>query len=229
MNIPKHVAIIPDGNRRWAKNKGLSSFQGHKYAAEKTLPDLLKKAGNIGVRYFTFWALSTENLEKRTKDEVDRLLNLSRFFLKNKVKEFKKNAVRLMTIGNLEKLPLDIQDLIVKSREETKENKKMTVIFAVNYGGRDEIVRAIHKISNLEFPISKLSSKNFNKFLDTNGIPDPDLIIRTGGEKRLSGFLPWQSVYSEIYFSDLFFPDFNGKKLELAIEDYSLRQRRFGR
>src|SRR3989338_10107745 len=128
MNIPTHVAIIPDGNRRWARKKGLPTFQGHKYAAEKTLPDLLEKFGNLGVKYFTFWALSTENLEKRTKDEVDRLLNLTRFFLKNKIKEFKKKGIKLMTIGNIRKLPQDIQDLIAKSVEKTKDNKKMTVI-----------------------------------------------------------------------------------------------------
>jgi len=229
MNIPTHVAIIPDGNRRWARKKGLPTFQGHKYAAEKTLPDLLEKFGNLGVKYFTFWALSTENLEKRTKDEVDRLLNLTRFFLKNKIKEFKKKGIKLMTIGNIRKLPQDIQDLIAKSVEKTKDNKKMTVIFGLNYGGKDEIMRAIDKISNFQFPISKLNSANFSKFLDTADIPDPDLIIRTGGDKRLSGFLPWQSVYSELYFSDLFFPDFNAKELEKAVEDYSSRQRRFGK
>ena len=134
-----------------------------------------------------------------------------------------------MTIGNIRKLPQDIQDLIAKSVEKTKDNKKMTVIFGLNYGGKDEIMRAIDKISNFQFPISKLNSANFSKFLDTADIPDPDLIIRTGGDKRLSGFLPWQSVYSELYFSDLFFPDFNAKELEKAVEDYSSRQRRFGK
>ncbi|OGK24461.1 di-trans,poly-cis-decaprenylcistransferase [Candidatus Roizmanbacteria bacterium RIFCSPLOWO2_01_FULL_37_12] len=229
MNVPTHIAIIPDGNRRWAKKRGLPTYQGHRFAAEKNLPDLLEKAGNLGVKYFTFWALSTENLEKRTKNEVDRLLNLTRFFLKNKIKEFKKKGVRMTMIGNLKKLPKDIQDLITQSLEQTKNNKKMTVVFALNYGGREEIIRAVKRIQNSEFRIQNLNSDKFCNFLDTKGIPDPDLIIRTGGEKRLSGFLPWQSVYSELYFSDLFFPDFSANELEKAVRDYSLRQRRFGK
>jgi len=249
MNIPNHVAIIPDGNRRWAKKQGLSFFQGHKQAAEKTLPELIESSGKLGIKYFTFWALSTENLEKRTKNEVEKLLSLMRFFLKKKLNEFKKKGVKLMTIGDLKKLPLDIQDLITKGKKETQKNKKIHVIFAINYGGRNEIVRAIQKIRNPftvnpfrmnpksvhgesvqdESEIRNLNEEKLSKLLDTIGIPDPDLIIRTGGEKRLSGFLPWQSVYSELYFSDLYFPDFDAKELKKAVKDYSLRQRRFGK
>lgn len=229
MDIPNHIAIIPDGNRRWAKKRGYPSFQGHKYATEKILPELLEKAADLGIKYFTFWALSTENLEKRTTTEVNRLFDLSRFFLKNKINEFNKNNIQLRMTGDLKKLPQDIQNLIKKSIEETKSNKKMTVIFAVNYGGRNEIIRAIKKIQNSEFRIQNLTADNFSQLLDTKDIPDPDLIIRTGGGIRLSGFMPWQSVYSELYFSDLYFPEFNAKELEKAIEDYSLRQRKFGR
>lgn len=229
MDIPTHVAIIPDGNRRWAKKKGLPAFRGHKFAAEKTLPDLIEKSGNLGVKFFTFWALSTENLENRTKKEVENLLNLMRFFLKKKIKEFKTKGIKLLVIGDIKKLPQDIQDLIAKSIKETLRNKKMTVIFGINYGGRDEIIRAIHKISKSQIQLSNLNTDKFNEFLDTKGIPDPDLIIRTGGEKRFSGFMTWQNAYSELYFSDLYFPDFKASELEKAIEDYSIRQRRFGK
>jgi len=138
-------------------------------------------------------------------------------------------TIKLMIIGDLKKLPSDLQTLINESIKETKNNKKMTVIFAINYGGRDEMIRAINKINNSEFRIQNLNTENFSEFLDTKNIPDPDLVIRTGGEKRLSGFLPWQSIYSELFFSDLFFPDFDGKELEKAVNDYSLRQRRFGK
>jgi len=229
MIIPTHIAIIPDGNRRWARKKGLPTLQGHKYAAEKTLPDLLEKASNIGIKYFTFWALSTENLKKRTKNEVQALLSLMKYFLKNKVNEFKKKDIKLMTIGDLKKLPQDIQSLISKSIKETEKNKKMTVIFGINYGGRDEVIRAINKVKSQKSKVKRLTEEQLNKYLDTAGIPDPDMIIRTGGEKRLSGFLPWQSVYSELYFSELFFPDFKARELEKAVEDYSFRQRRFGK
>lgn len=226
MNIPTHVAIIPDGNRRWAKKKGRPAFEGHRYAAEKILPNLIKRSGELGIKYFTFWVLSTENLEKRI--EVDRLFNLMRSFLKNKINELKKRGVKLLIIGNLKKLPQDIQDLISTNIKETQNNKKMTVVFAINYGGRDEIIRAIKNISKIKNQIAKINENNFSQFLDTVGIPDPDLIIRTGGEKRLSGFMLWQSEYSELYFSDLYFPDFTEKELEKAIKDYSFRQRRFG-
>lgn len=229
LNIPAHIAIIPDGNRRWAKDKGLPSFKGHKYAAEKVMPDLIEKSNQLGIKYLTFWALSTENFTNRTRDEISRLINLLNYFLKNKIKEFKKKGIRIKTIGDLEKLPQNTQDLLKRGKEETKNNNKITVIFGLNYGGRDEILRAVNKIFNSQFLIANLNMNNFNQFLDTKDFPDPDLIIRTGGEKRLSGFFPWQSVYSELYFSDLKFPDFGSGELEKAVEEYSFRQRRFGK
>ena len=169
LKIPQHVAIIMDGNRRWAKKQGLSFFQGHKQAAEKTLPELIESSGKLGIKYFTFWALSTENLEKRTKNEVEKLLSLMRFFLKKKLNEFKKKGVKLMTIGDLKKLPLDIQDLITKGKKETQKNKKIHVIFAINYGGRNEIVRAIQKIRN-PFTVNpfRMNPKQYQNSYDKN-------------------------------------------------------------
>jgi len=221
--FPKHVAIIPDGNRRWAKKNGKPTIEGHRYAAQTVLPKLINELAKHYIKYFTFWALSTENLIGRNKEELNNLFELIRYFLKNKLNEFKKKKIRFMVIGNLIELPNDLQKEIVKVTEDTKENKKMTVIFGLNYGGRDEIIRAISKSNG------KISKENFSNYLDTAGIPDPDLIIRTGGEKRLSGFMLWQSEYSELYFSDLFFPDFTAKELLLAINDYKDRQRRFGK
>ena len=229
MAVPTHIAIIPDGNRRWARERGLPGFEGHRYAANKILPTLIEKSGEFGVKYFTFWASSTENLKKRTKGEVKHLFNLARFFIQHKIRELKERGAQIKFIGDISKLPKDVQKGIKKSIQETSQNRKIIVIFAVNYGGKDEILRAIKKIQNSKVKSQNLNKSNFDKFLDTKGIPDPDLIIRTGGEKRLSGFMPWQSEYSELYFSDLYFPDFNANELEIAIEDYSLRQRRFGK
>lgn len=221
--FPKHIAIIPDGNRRWANKNGKPAMEGHRYAAQTVLPDLINELAKHEIKFFTFWALSTENLTGRSKEELNNLFELIRYFLKNKLGEFKKKEVRFMAIGNLIELPTDLQKEISRVTEDTKDNKKMTVIFGLNYGGRDEIIRAISKIKG------RISKENFSNYLDTSGIPDPDLIIRTGGEKRLSGFMLWQSEYSELYFSDLFFPEFDKVELMKAINNYSERQRRFGK
>ncbi|PIP14829.1 di-trans,poly-cis-decaprenylcistransferase [Candidatus Roizmanbacteria bacterium CG22_combo_CG10-13_8_21_14_all_35_9] len=228
-HLPKHVVIIPDGNRRWAKEKGLPTIEGHRYAAQTTLPNLISELAKLNIKYFTFWALSTENLIGRSKEELDYLFDLTRFFLKNKLKEFKEKGIKLKIIGDLTNLPKDLQKEILKITADTKENKKMTLVLGLNYGGRDEIIRAIKKIRNSKFEIRNLTKENFGNYLDTTGIPDPDLIIRTGGEKRLSGFMLWQSEYSELYFSDLYFPDFTAKELEKSINNYLQRQRRFGK
>ena len=227
--LPKHVAIIPDGNRRWAKEKGKPTAEGHRYAAQTTLPNLINELIRLDIKYFTFWALSTENLVGRNKEELNNLFDLTRYFLKSKSGEFKKKKIQFRTIGDLTKLPVDLQKEILKITNETKDNKKMTVTFGLNYGGRDELIRAFDKIRNPKSEIRKLTKYNFSEYLDTAGVHDPDLIIRTGGEKRLSGFMLWQSEYSELYFSDLYFPDFTAKELEKAINNYSERQRRFGK
>jgi len=225
-NLPKHVAIIPDGNRRWAKKNGKPTIEGHRYAAQTILPDLINELAKHDVKYFTFWALSTENLVGRDKEELNNLFDLIRYFLKNKLSEFKKKQIKFVAIGDLKGLPDDLQIEITKMTKDTEENKKMTFIIGLNYGGRDELIRSISKIKDQGLNISK---ESISQNLDTVGIPDPDLIIRTGGEKRLSGFMLWQSEYSELYFSDLYFPDFDQIELMKAINNYTDRQRRFGK
>ncbi len=225
-NFPKHVAIIPDGNRRWAREKGKLATEGHRYAAQTTLPNLIDKMIRLDIKCFTFWALSTENLVGRSKDELNNLFDLIRYFLKNKLSEFKKKQIKFVAIGDLKGLPDDLQIEITKMTKDTVENKKMTFVIGLNYGGRDEIVRSISKIKDQR---SKITKESVEQNLDTEGIPDPDLIIRTGGEKRLSGFMLWQSEYSELYFSDLYFPDFTAEELEIAVNNYSERKRRFGK
>jgi undecaprenyl diphosphate synthase len=223
-NLPKHIAIIPDGNRRWAKEKGLPTFEGHRFAAEKTLPQLIDKLLQFKIKYFTFWVLSTENLLKRSSKEIKNLFSLMEYFLKQKGNELNKKNIKIKVIGNLEKLPTNLQKEIEKIIKKTEKNTMMELILAINYGGRDEIIRAIKKIKAVE----TVSKENFDHYLDTAGLPPPDLIIRTGGEKRLSGFMLWQSEYSELYFTNVYFPDFNPNDLEKCIEEYKKRQRRFG-
>lgn len=226
-NLPNHIALIPDGNRRWARARNLPSFAGHQYASEKALPDLIKKLIQFKIKYFTFWALSTENLIKRDKKELEKLFSLIRIFLKTKLNQFKKQGIKLKVIGNIDELSHDVQKNIIKAIEVTKKNSTLTLILALNYGGRDEIIRTVNKIHNLKIK-GNINKELFSQYLDTKNIPDPDLIIRTGGEKRLSGFLPWQSEYSELYFTEILFPDFNQSELEKAIYDYTSRQRRLG-
>lgn len=227
-NIPTHIAIIPDGNRRWAKHHGLSSFEGHRRGAEEIVPALIERASELGISYITFWALSTENNLNRSHQELDGLYKLMRFFLNRKLNEFNKKGIQLKFIGDVSTLPKDIYKGIQEAIIKTKNNKKITSIFAVNYGGRDEIVRAVKKIKNSKLKIQNLNKENFKTLLDTVDIPDPDLIIRTGGEKRTSGFLLWQSEYAEYAFVDTYFPDFTAEEFEKSVKDFMQRQRRFG-
>ncbi len=225
--IPQHIAIIMDGNRRWAKKNKLSILRGHEYAADKVIENIVEHAAKRGVRFITFWAFSTENW-KRNKREVDGLLNILRVSLKNKIELFIKKGVRLKVIGDLSKFPDDIKKGISQAIEKTQDGKNITAVLAVNYGGRDEIIRAIEK-SKIKNQKSKITQDDFNSFLDTAEIPDPELIIRTGGEKRLSGFLLWQSEYAELYFCDTLWPDFSSQHLDTAILDFQKRDRRYGK
>ena len=228
--LPKHVAMIMDGNRRWARVKGRPEFEGHRVGEEKIEP-IVDVAVELGIPYLTFWAFSTENWH-RSKKEVAFLLNLYRYKLNEKVKRFHRKNVRVNVIGNLEMFPQDIRKRTVEWMEKTKNNTKITVNFALSYGGRDEIIRAIEKLrvnSKLETRNSKLSEEEFEKYLDTAGQPDPDLLIRTGGERRLSGFLLWQLEYTELYFTDIFWPDFTPEEFKKSLKDFEDRQRRFGR
>lgn len=229
--IPQHIAIIMDGNRRWAKNRHLPALAGHKYAADNVVEALIDKAGSQGIKYITFWAWSTQNWGREEK-EVQGMMRLLSYYLNKKINIFHKKGAKLKVIGDISKFPQNIQESLKKGLEKTKDNTKITVIFALNYGGRDEILRAIKKvisnyqISNINY---QLTEQEFAQYLDTANIPDPDLIIRTGGEKRLSGFLLWQLEYAEIYFTDILFPDFTPEELENALSWYSERSRRYGK
>jgi len=235
--IPTHIAIIMDGNRRWAREHKLPELMGHKRVADGILEPLIEHAAKRGVKYMTFWAWSTENWNRKP-EEVKGIMDIFRHVIRNNWRRLAEKGVRIRLIGDIEKFPKDIVDSLKKVVEETKNNKKITTVFALNYGGRDEIRRAIvrlHEISNFKpaspaggFQISNLTSENISQVMDTSGIPDPELIIRTGGEQRLSGFLLWQSEYSELYFPSFYMPDFTSEKLDEAIEEYTKRKRRFG-
>lgn len=218
--IPKHVAIIMDGNRRWAKEHNLPAIEGHRRVATKILEPLIEHAADMGVEYLTLWAWSTENW-KRTRDEVRGIMKLLRWGFDVYGMRMHKKGMRIKVIGDVSKLDRDIQNSLTKLVELTKNNKRITVIFALNYGGRDEILRAIVK--------SKGAQQDFTQLLDTASIPDPDIIIRPGGEKRLSGFLLWQSEYSELLFTDWYMPEFTPKRLDEAIAEFGSRKRRFGK
>jgi len=225
----QHVAIIPDGNRRWAKQKGKSSFEGHRFAADHTIPKLYDTVIALGISHCTIWALSPENFSKRSKLEVHNLLRLLHVFIYKRMDEMNHKGIKINIIGDTAKFPEKIQKDLAFAIEKTKDNAKLTLIFALNYGGRDEILRAMQKISNIKSQNTKLDKVLFENQLDTVGIPDPDLIIRTGGEKRTSGFMLWQSEYAEYAFVDKFFPDFTPEDLRTCIFDFQNRQRRFGK
>lgn len=231
MDVPKHIAVIMDGNRRWAREHNLPILEGHRKVANEVLDPLIEHAAKRGVKYMTFWAFSTENW-RRSQQEVRGILAIFRHVIKKRWARLHEKGVRVRAIGDLSKFPLDIQKALEDVVEQTKNNTTITAVFALNYGGRDEIIRAIHRLrENFKFQISnvKLSEEKFSSLLDTSGIPDPELIIRTGGEQRLSGFLLWQSEYSELYFPKWYMPEFTPEKLDEAIEEFQKRKRRFGR
>jgi undecaprenyl diphosphate synthase len=217
--IPNHIAIIMDGNRRWARAHGLPALSGHQKVADEVLEPLVEHAAKRGVKYITFWAFSTENWQ-RDKKEVEGIMRIFRHVIHKRWKRLHEKGVRIRVIGDISRFAPDIRRSLEKVVEQTKDNKKITAIFALNYGGRDEIRRAVEK--------ARKNHVDFTTHLDTVGIPDPDLIIRTGGEQRLSGFLLWQSEYSELYFPRFYMPEFTPERLDEAIEEYSTRQRRFG-
>lgn len=226
-NIPQHIAIIMDGNRRWARKQGLAAISGHAYAVDKVVEKLIERAGELGVKYLTLWAFSTENWG-REKEEVEGVMNLFRKALMTKVEKFIVKGARLKMIGDISRFAPDLQEGMKKAMAASEKNDKITVTFALNYGGRDEIIRAINHLTIK--PLDHLiTAQEFEKYLDTAGVPEPDLIIRTGGEQRTSGFLMWSGAYSELYFTDKLFPEFNSVELDRAIEEYQGRQRRFGK
>lgn len=224
--VPKHIAIIMDGNRRWAREHGLPTLAGHKKVADEILEPLVEHAAKKGVSYITFWAFSTENWQ-RSGDEVSGIMRIFRHVIKKRWQRLHEKGVRVRVIGDISRFAPDIQKALHDVMEQTKNNKKITAIFALNYGGRDEILRAINKATRDKRHVT--SEEEFSELLDTSGIPDPEMIVRTSGEQRLSGFLPWQSVYSEFYFPEWHMPEFSPEKLDEVIEEYQKRQRRFGK
>ncbi len=232
INTPKHVAIIMDGNRRWAAKRGLGPIDGHRVAAQKTIKPIVKRAIKRGISYLTFWAFSSEN-RNRDKAELAGLFNIFREALKTNLKELEEMGVKLQVVGEIAWFPDDIARTAKEFVEKTKHNAKITVSFALNYGGREEILRAVSRLldkiqthgRSAEEPITE---KEFASYLDTAGMPDPDLVIRTGGNLRLSGYFPWQTVYSELYFTKTLWPDFSPRELDRALLDFTKRTRRFG-
>lgn len=228
-NKLKHIALIMDGNRRWAKQHGLSQLKGHS-RGYKRIKGIVDRAIEYEISCLTFWAFSTENW-KREKEEVDYLLNLFRRLFTKEVDKFHKKNVKVNVIGNLSMFPKDIQQMTQDWVEKTKKNKTITVNIALSYGGRDEITRAVNKILKLPVASCRLpvTEQFIAQYLDTVGQPDPELIIRTGGQWRLSGFLTWQAVYSELYFTDVLWPDFTPKEFDRAIEWHKEQKRNFGK
>lgn len=228
--IPRHVALILDGNGRWAKKRGLPRTAGHKQGCV-TVEQTVEDAARLGIEYLTVYGFSTENW-KRPKDEVGTLMQLFRFYLKRLLKIAKVNNVRVKMIGDRTRFDKDIIEGIDRLESETAGNSGMTFVIAVNYGGRDEITRAVRRMmgdckSGLVQP-EAVTEELLASYLDTAGIPDPDLLIRTSGEIRLSNYLLWQLAYSEIYITDCLWPDFNKEELQKAIVQFNKRERRFG-
>ncbi len=226
--IPTHLAIILDGNGRWAKKKGLPRNAGHA-AGARVLEDMCEIVWNKGIKYLTVYAFSTENWN-RPAEEVSALMKLLRDYMKNSVKRAMKNNMRVRVIGDKSGLDADLQESIASLEEATSGNTGLTFQIALNYGGRDEIVRAVRKLASehdLDF-MRGLTDKDLGSALDTGDIPDPDLLIRTCGEERISNFLLWQLAYSEFYFADCAWPDFTEAELDRALESYASRTRRFG-
>ncbi len=230
LNIPAHIAVILDGNGRWAKKRHMPRTYGHKVGSQ-VVEDMLYIVDEYGVKYFTVYAFSTENW-KRSEEEVSILMSILRLYLKDCVKKSMKNNVRCRVIGKREGLSKDIIESICVLEETTKNNTGLNFTIAINYGGRDEITRAVKKIANQieegTMSASDITEQIINSNLDTGELPDPDLLIRTSGEERLSNYLPWQLAYTEFYFTDTLWPDFNEEELIKAFEKYNKRERRFG-
>ena len=228
--LPEHVAIIMDGNGRWAKRKGLSRIRGHRKGAD-TVRKIVTFSREIGIRWLTLYAFSEENW-KRPSSEVQGLMTLLNRFLKNELKEMQKNGIQLRTIGRTERLPKSTRQILQDTIEKTSSNSNMTLTLALSYGGRQEILDAVLKIVSQiqenKISVSDITEKLVSNSLYTSGMPDPDLLIRTSGEYRVSNFLLWQISYSEIYITQTLWPDFGENEYKKALRDYQMRDRRFG-
>lgn len=230
---PQHVAIICDGNRRWAKKHGMSALLGHRKAIEDVFEPLVNRAADHGVKYLTFWVFSTENWS-REHNEVEGLFGLFREFFGRQLDKIIEKGARVKAIGDISQLPPDVQEKIALAIKKSVNNSGITLVFAVNYGGRDELTRAVRHLAR-DVKAGKIDPSNgavcpelIKTYLDTADIPDPDLIIRTSGEQRLSGFMPWQSQYAEFAFPKFYFPEFTPERLDQLLLDFDNRERRFG-
>lgn len=236
----EHVAIICDGNRRWARSQGWEVFKGHEQAVKHVFEPLIEHAQKVGIKFLTFWIFSTENWQRDAK-EVGFLMNLFRDFFDTQIKKLDKNNVRFNMIGNITRFDADIQKRILQAVEKTKDNTAVTVTLAMNYGGRDELVRGVQRLAEQvtqgKLKPEAITADTLGQALDTAGVhlphaaqlPDPDIIIRTSGEQRLSGFMSWQQAYSEFFFVDFHFPDFSPEKMDQVLAEFYQRSRRFGK
>lgn len=230
MNIPTHIAIIMDGNGRWANERNLPRYEGHRHGVER-VRDMIKACTELGIKYLTLYAFSKENWS-RPKDEVNFLMKLLGHYLDSELRELQKNNVRFRMMGRFQELPVEIQKRIRRNIDATKDNKGLTLSLALSYSGRTEILDAVRAISTQvkEGVITpeEINEKLISDSLYTKGIPDPDLLIRTSGELRVSNFMLWQISYTELYITEKFWPDFGKEDLLQAIEAYKMRERRFG-
>ncbi|MCI9440024.1 MAG: isoprenyl transferase [Ruminococcus sp.] len=230
MNIPRHVAIILDGNGRWAKAKGMPRNYGHAQGS-KNVERICEEAWRMGIKYLTVYAFSTENWS-RPKSEVDALMKLLRNYMKTCLKTAEKNDMKIRVIGDIEPLDDDIKSRILELEAASRENGGLNFTIALNYGSRDEMIRAVRRLSqdcvDGRLKPDEIDEKLYSSYLDTCELPDPDLLIRTSGELRLSNYLLWQLAYAEFYFTDVPWPDFTKEELIRAIEHYNSRERRFG-
>lgn len=227
VKVPKCVGIIMDGNRRWAKSKGLFALKGHHEGGE-TLKKIVRVAKDAGIKHVIFFTFSTENW-KRSEEEVSYLLNLIEDFIKKDFEEFHKEGGILHFAGDLTRFSPSLQQTLIDAKEKTKNNTGTNIYFALNYGGRQEILSAVKAIVKENPKEEEITEEYFAKHLQTEDMPDPDIIIRTSGEMRLSGFLPWQAVYSELFFTKTLWPDFSAEEFRSIIAEYGERERRLGK
>ena len=223
--LPPHVGIIMDGNGRWAKKRLMPRSYGHKSGMNRMI-GLAEHAKALGIKYLTVYALSTENLSRRPQEELDGLFGLFRKYFTANVKKLYKSNSAVRVIGDLSALPADVAELLRGGEQNSPDGAEFTLIFAINYGSRNEIINAVNAALDGG---KRIDEESFSSLLYTAGLPDPDLIIRTGGEKRLSNFLTYQAAYAELYFADALFPDFSDGQFDMALNDYAARDRRFGK
>lgn len=224
--VPRHVAVIMDGNGRWATQRGLPRAAGHR-AGTENIRRVIERFADHGVQYLTLYAFSTENWNRPEK-EVRLLIRLLRYFIKRETNNLHKNGIQLRMLGHIETLPEWLQKQVAEAIALTRENQRMTLNICFSYGGRDDILMAVQAMMAAELPASEVTEETVSNYLSTAGAPDPDLLIRTGGDMRISNFLLWQAAYAELYFTDTFWPDFGREDTDIALAEYGRRKRKFG-